>query len=287
MQVAGRVAAIIALWAVTTAVVSAQAPVGSQDIARLEASANEVETLTKQLAKSDMTLANSVTQSLTEVRDEIAYLRVKLRREGQVSREEYGALRDRIETLRIRAQGQRVAAQPELVNDDPLTAMIVPVGTEIEVRLATPLNSGKATVEQRFEATVFEDFVINRRVVIPAGAVARGFVSSVKAAGRVDRRGSLTLSFDELRIDNRTSRLRASVVQALEAKASGDVARAGAGAVVGGILGGLLGGGKGALLGVLIGGGGTLAATDGSDVNLPAGTILRIRIDQPLEIVMR
>ncbi len=77
------------------------------------------------------------------------------------------------------------------------------------------------------------------------------------------------------------------MVQALEAKASNDVARAGAGAVVGGIVGGLLGGGKGALLGVLIGGGGTLAATDGSDVNLPAGTILRIRIDQPLEIVMR
>ena len=287
MQVPRLVAAMLVFTAMTAATAFAQAPVSAQDISRLEAAANEVESLTKQLAKTDLRLAGNITESLTDVRDEIAYLRVKLRREGQVSREEYAALRDRIETLRVRAQGQKVSAQPELVTDDPLMAVTVPVGTELEVRLATPLNSGKATVEQRFEATLIEDFVVNRRVVIPAGALTRGFVSSVKAAGRIDRRGSLTLSFDELRIDNRSSRLRASVIQALEAKASNDVARAGAGAVVGGIVGGLLGGGKGALLGVLIGGGGTLAATDGSDVNLPAGTILRIRIDQPLEVVVR
>jgi len=287
MQVPRLVAAMLIVTAMTAATAFAQAPVSAQDISRLEAAANEVESLTKPLAKTDLRLAGSITESLTDVRDEIAYLRVKLRREGQVSREDYAALRDRIETLRVRAQGQKVSAQPELVTDDPLMAVMVPVGTGREVRLSTPQNSGKATVEQRFEATLIEDFVVNRRVVIPAGAVTRGFVSSVKAAGRIDRRGSLTLSFDELRIDNRSSRLRASVIQALEAKASNDVARAGAGAVVGGIVGGLLGGGKGALLGVLIGGGGTLAATDGSDVDLPAGTILRIRIDQPLEVVVR
>ena len=289
MQVPGFVAAlgVVMAMAMTATTALAQAPVSTQDISRLEAAAYQVEALTKQLAKTDLRLAETVTESLGEVRDEIAYLRVKLRREGQVSRDEYAALRDRIETLRVRAQGQKVSAQPDLVTDDPLMAVTVPVGTELEVRLATPLNSGKATIEQRFEATLMEDFVMNRRVAIPAGAVARGFVSSVKAAGRIDRRGSLTLSFDELRIDNRSSRLRASVIQALEGKASNDVARAGAGAVIGGIVGGLLGGGKGALLGVLVGGGGTLAATDGSDVDLPAGTILRIRIDQPLEIVVR
>ena len=36
-------------------------------------------------------------------------------------------------------------------------------------------------------------------IVIPAGAIVRGFVSSVRVAGKIDRRGSLTLSFDELR----------------------------------------------------------------------------------------
>ena len=49
----------------------------------------------------------------------------------------------------------------------------------------------------------------------------------------------------------------------------------------GAIIGGIIGGVKGALLGVLIGGGGTIAATEGKDVTLPAGTILRVRLDQP------
>jgi outer membrane lipoprotein SlyB len=107
----------------------------------------------------------------------------------------------------------------------------------------------------------------------------------VRPAGKIDRRGSLTLSFDEIRIDERSQPLRASVVQALDSKASDDNARIGAGAVVGAIIGGLLGGGKGALLGVMVGGGGTIAATEGSDVDLPSGTILRIRVDQPIDIL--
>jgi hypothetical protein len=52
------------------------------------------------------------------------------------------------------------------------------------------------------------------------------------------------------------------------------------GAIVGGILGGL----KGALTGVLIGAGGVVAATEGKDVTLPAGTIVRIRFDSPLQL---
>jgi hypothetical protein len=55
---------------------------------------------------------------------------------------------------------------------------------------------------------------------------------------------------------------------------------------VGAIIGGLLGGGKGALLGVLVGGGGTIAATEGADVHLPTGTVLRIRLDQALEVAV-
>jgi hypothetical protein len=152
------------------------------------------------------------------------------------------------------------------------------------VRLQTPLNSGTATVEKRFEATTIVDYQIDNETVVPAGSIVRGFVSSVRAAGKIDRRGSMTLSFDEIRIGNRSMRLRASVVQALDGKVGGDATKIGAGAVVGGIIGGLLGGGKGALLGVLVGGGGTIAATEGSDVDLPVGTILRIRLDQTLQI---
>jgi len=275
-------AGLLALLLALPAAVLAQAPVTAADLSRLEASASEVERLAASLRASDATLAGEVDRSLANLRDEIAYLRVKLRREEAVTREEYASLRDRIETLRVRAGGQTAPAPAPM---PPGTAMTVAVGAQIDVRLQTALSSATAEVEQRFEATTVVDYVERGTVVIPAGSIARGFVSSVQGAGRVERRGSLTLSFDEIRIGNRSQRLRASVVEALDGEVAGDVTRAGAGAVVGGIIGGLLGGGKGALLGVLVGGGGTLAATTGSNVDLPVGTILRIRLDEPLEIV--
>ena len=45
----------------------------------------------------------------------------------------------------------------------------------------------------------------------------------------------------------------------------------------------VLGGVKGAVLGAVIGGGGTIAATDGKEVELPQGTVLRVRVDSPVQ----
>ena len=266
-----------------TASLGAQAQVTAADLSRLDSTVIEIERQVAALRKTDATLAADVDRALPDLRDEVAYLKVKLRREGSVARTEYSALRDKLENLRLRAQGQKVTAEP--TKDDPVvTVYTVPVATEFDLRLQTPLNSGKVKVEQRFEATTILDYTIGKDVVVPAGSTVRGFVSSVKAAGKIERKGSLTLSFDELRIGTRTHRLRASVTEALDPKVHQDATRIGAGAVVGAIIGGLLGGGKGALLGVLVGGGGTIAATEGSDVDLPAGTVLRIRLDQVLEI---
>lgn len=264
--------------------VQAQAPVTAADLVRLESTAAEIDRQVDSLRTSDPTLAADLSQALTDLTDEVTYLRVKMRREGSVTRGEYTSLRDRLDTLRVRALGERVPAAPAPSVVVPRVAVTVPVGTEFDVRLQTPLNSGTAKVEQRFEATTMVDYIAGEIVAVPAGSLARGFVSSVRPAGRIDRRGSLTLSFDELRIGDTSYRLRAVVTQAIDAKVGEDVARIGAGAAVGAILGGIFGGGRGALLGVLIGGGGTIAAVDGSDVDLPAGTILRVRIDQALDL---
>lgn len=285
MRVLHKVLFVLALFAIVApALVRAQAPVTAADLTRLETSATDIEKLVVSLKKTDATLAAQVEKTLVELREEITYLKVKQRRDNNVTRDEYANLRDRLETLRTKASGsQRVAAQPML--DEPEGRIwAVPVGTELDVRLQTPLNSATAKVEQRFEATTILDYTRGNDVVIPAGSTVRGFVSSVRAAGKIDRKGSLTLSFDELRMNGRSFKLRASVTQALDGKVGQDATRIGAGAVVGGIIGGILGGGKGALLGVLVGGGGTIAATEGADVDLPVGTILRIRLDQPVEI---
>jgi len=264
----------------------AQGPVTEAEITRLETTASDIGKQVAALEKTDATLATDVKKTLTGLQDDITYLKVKMRREGSVTRAELGDVRDRLETLRIKAQGAKVSAQPATGDSIP-RLVTVPVGTEIEARLQTPLNSGTAKVEQRFEAVTRLDLVLDGAPVIPAGSIVRGFVSSVRAAGHVDRKGSLTLSFDELRIENRGYKFRASVSQVLDGKVSDDATRIGIGAAVGGIIGGLLGGGKGALAGVLIGGGGTIASTEGADVDLPVGTILHLRVDQPLDIAVK
>jgi hypothetical protein len=113
----------------------------------------------------------------------------------------------------------------------------------------------------------------------------RGVVSSVKKAGRIERTGSLTLAFDRITINGRSYPIRATVVEALEGEGiKGEAGKIGTGAGVGAIIGAILGGAKGALAGILIGAGGTVAATDGTDVDLPAGTVLRVRLDSGLNL---
>ncbi|MBM3750233.1 MAG: hypothetical protein FJW21_03495 [Acidimicrobiia bacterium] len=285
MKILKLVAWCVAVVLFGTGSALAQAKVTETEIKRLETTASDIAHAAGMLAKTDATQAAEVEKRLAVLREDIVYLRVKLRREG-VTRAEYAEVRDQLETLRVRAAGEKVAAQP-VIADDPMVGervWTIAVGTELDVRLQTPLNSGTAKSEQRFEATTLVDLMIDRELVLPAGTIVRGFVGSVSPATRTSRRGSLTLAFDEIVLKSGPTRMRATVTQALDGKMSDDVSRVGTGAVLGGILGGLLGGGKGLLLGVLVGGGGTIAATDGTNVDLPPGTILRVRVDSPLEI---
>ncbi|HEY3093715.1 MAG TPA: hypothetical protein VGJ52_11480 [Vicinamibacterales bacterium] len=162
---------------------------------------------------------------------------------------------------------------------------VVPAGQELDVRLGTTLSSKTAKVEQRFQTTTVADLMQNGNVLIPAGSTVRGVVSAVDPADRLHRAGSLTLSFDDLTVRGRTYPVRAMATNVFE---SGGIREetgtagigAGAGAIVGGILGGL----KGAILGAVIGAGGAIAATEGKDIDLPAGSIIRIRLDQPVTV---
>jgi hypothetical protein len=98
----------------------------------------------------------------------------------------------------------------------------------------------------------------------------------------------MTVSFDQITIDGRSYPIRGTVTQAIEGEGiRGEAGRTAAGAGVGAIIGGILGGFRGALAGILIGGGGTIAATEGKEVELPQGSILRVRLDSPLLVQPR
>ena len=153
----------------------------------------------------------------------------------------------------------------------PAAGRGVAAGAQLDVLLQTGLNSGVAKIDQRFEAVTLVDLRVGDVVAIPAGSVVRGFVSSVRAASQVDRKATLTLSFDEILIRGTAEPLRASVVQVMEANPG--TGRPGAN---------VPGATRPSLTGVLVGGDGTIASTEGTNVDLPVGIILRIRLDKPL-----
>ena len=319
MTVQGWLRTVIAAGLLSVAgVAAAQQSITSNDIQRLQDQVYQVSTDVGRLRSTDATLATRLESDLDDLRDEVVYLKVKMRKEGSVSRSEYSDLRDRLQDLRSQARGNAPSgnSQWDPPADRPTTSgsssssgrtgsyeegrststtsssssgrSAIPAGQEIDVRLEKELTSDTAQVEDRFEATTAVDLYRGNDVLIPAGSLMRGVVSSVNRASRTDRKGSMTVAFDQVTVNGRAYPMRGTVTQALESEGiKGEIGRIGAGSAVGAIIGGIIGGTKGALLGVLIGGGGTIAATEGKDVHLPAGTLLRVRMDTPPNVPVR
>jgi hypothetical protein len=272
--------------------------VSPADIQRLQ---DNIETTSRDVAdvrRLDSTLAAQLEAELDEARDEAIYLKVKVRKNEPIARREYSDVLDRIDSIRTRAR-RELPAQAAARSNRPANRRAeqvgtagssdprvdVPVGTELDARLQNTLSSATAQVEDRFEATTMVDLRDGDRMLVPAGSVLRGVVSSVTKAGRIERQGKMTVAFDQITVRGRTYPIRATVTEALESEGvRGEASRIGAGASVGAIIGGILGGLKGALTGILIGAGGTIAATEGTDVELPVGTVLRLRMDTGLDL---
>jgi TolA-binding protein len=299
----------------------AQGTVTAADIQRLQDNIYDLGGDLSRLRSSNPQRAEQLQNTLDDLRDEVIYLRVRLRKEQTVPRAEYTDVRNRIDDLRSELRNDRSSrsstatessstrsgtttgistdegsSSGRSTSDRSSTAStnrrttgsgssVIPAGQELDARLQDTLSSDRNQVEDRFIATTVVDLQVDDRVVIPAGSELRGVVSSVNPAGRIERKGSMTVSFDQITIGGRTYPIRGTVTQALESEGvRGEAGRIGAGAGVGAIIGGILGGFKGALAGILIGGGGVIAATEGRDVELPAGTILRVRLDSPPEL---
>lgn len=228
---------------------------------------------------------------LRQIEDDLAYLRVKTRRGESVTARERRELSERIDRFLTRINAYNTSSTSTGTYDRGTRANRavrngqIPSGSEVDVRLQTPLDSGTAKVEDRVEATTMVDLYQGNDLLVPAGSVIEGYISSVDSASRTDRKGELTIMFTRLKVNNRTYDIRAYPTQALESEGiKGEAGRIGTGAGIGAIIGGILGGVKGAITGILIGGGGVIAATEGEDVELAAGTVLRVRFDTPVNL---
>ena len=225
-------------------------------------------------------------QELREIQDDLAYLRVKARRGMTITNSERRDLGERIDRFMTRLSNRTATGRAR--RDGAMAgrgSRELPAGTEVDVRLVTRLDSKTAQVEDQVEASTMVDLYQGDRLLVPAGSIIEGYVSSVDRASRTDRKGEITVMFTKLTVNGRAHDVRAYVTQALESEGlKGEAERIGAGAGIGAIIGGILGGVKGAITGILIGGGGVIAATEGKDVELEPGTVLRVRFDTPVPL---
>ena len=168
------------------------------------------------------------------------------------------------------------------------------VGTTMDIAATDTISSRTAKVGDPFTARVVED-VRNAagKVVIPAGSVVNGKIADVKPAPNPRTPGTLTLSVTSVTVRGTSYPLDASVdsletIHKGRGVTSGDAAKVGAGAVAGAVLGRVLGGNKkGTIIGGIVGGiagAGVASQTKDSDIVLPAGAHIIIRLTKELAV---
>jgi len=167
---------------------------------------------------------------------------------------------------------------------------LVPVGTDLKVRLNDTLSSKESRVGDRFTATVIDPSRFDEARVY-------GHVSSIQKSGKIKGRTSMNLAFDSVELrDGRKGVMHGYVTRVYgddAGKADNEggvesgsrtkqtVKRAGIGAGVGAIIGGIAGGGKGAAIGLIIGGAGgagSLAVQGSKELKIESGTEMLVHV---------
>ena len=182
-------------------------------------------------------------------------------------------------SLRRRTPARRTAVVP-----------LVPVGTDLKVRINDTLSSKDSRIGDRFTATVIDPSRFDE-------AKLNGHVSSIQKSGKIKGRTSMNLAFDSIEMSDGRRGVLHGYVTRVYGEGSGradteggvesssrtkqTVKRAGIGATVGAIVGGIAGGGKGAAIGLIIGGAGgagSLAVQGSKELKIESGTEMLVHV---------
>jgi len=169
---------------------------------------------------------------------------------------------------------------------------LVPVGTNLRIRLEDTLSSKDSRVGDRFTATVVDPARFDE-------ATVTGHISSIKKSGKIKGRTSMNLAFDSIRLSQGRSGTLHGYVTRVYGDDSGraddeggvesgsrtnqTLKRSGIGAAGGAIIGAIAGGGKGAAIGLILGGAGgagSLAVQGSKELKLESGTEMLVRVTQ-------
>jgi hypothetical protein len=191
------------------------------------------------------------------------------------------------------ANGQRRRTRPRLRRPAATSTVVplVPVGTDLKVRLNQTLSSKESRVGDRFTATVIDPVRFNEGTM-------HGHIRSIIKSGRVQGRTTMNLTFDSIdlpgdppkhgivhgyvtRIYGTNARTDEEGGVQSEGRGKQTLKRSGIGATAGAIIGGIAGGGKGAAIGLILGGAGgagSVAINGSKELKIESGTEMLVHV---------
>ena len=168
----------------------------------------------------------------------------------------------------------------------PPKKYVVPVGSQVVVRMGQTLTAKGSNVGDSFTGTLAQSLVVHGVKVIKAGAPVTGTVVAAKGQGRFKGAGDLVIAVNRV---GSYSVATSSYEATVKGKGKRTGAMVGGGAGGGALIGGIAGGGKGALIGGLLGAGaGTAGAafTGNKDISIPAEGVVTFNLTEPVTVVM-
>ncbi len=167
----------------------------------------------------------------------------------------------------------------------PVTETItVPAGTELHVRLSSPISTATASSGMGFEGSLAEPLVARGVVVAPRGSLVNGQITNAVSSGRLKRPAEISLVLTSIMPEGGQQTAISTHTWSMSGKShkKRDVTMIGGGAGLGAVVGAIAGGGKGAAIGSMVGaaaGTGGAYATGKKEIELPAETSLTFRLN--------
>jgi hypothetical protein len=164
----------------------------------------------------------------------------------------------------------------------------IPAGIVIEARVDQALSTERNRAGDKFQATLEVPVEMGGREVLPRGARIEGHVTTSRPSGRLEGRAVLGITLDAIEHRGRMMPVVTSLdTRTSDAHKKRNIEVIGGGAGLGALIGAIAGGGKGAAIGAAAGAGAGAAgaaATGKKEVEIPAETVFRFTLKQPLEI---